>query len=581
MNFNIEALLPPRYCLLELLQAASSRKVYLGRDEITQTLVIIKCFMVSPENAYLREVSAAFSARHPNIATCLDTLYLGEGYGCLIYEYVDGGSLRPLLKNNQLNLKIFFYCLRDILRALQYIHQHGIIHCDIKPENILLRYQLDKEIPQFVLSDLGAAAFVREAQMGKMLPASPAYIAPERLYEKYSFNSDLYSVGILGFEILTGERPFSGTMEEIFNAHLTEPPPLRKIIQPQLREFVGQLLEKNPSERINNATLALKLLYELAQGKTVVEKANFELPDIEQSPKLEAFNLQHLTHRLVLSLKQPVQQILALKDLIGIRFENHWEIFKKQESIVTIFNIGDIQYDNQYLIYSNQGKIYRLNVENRQRYCLCSGCQHIKGFHTRQQFLVWSSGQRVFWMDLQTNKETFYRSENYLLDPKLCLLSNGNFATNEGFMGHQIALRAPDTNTLNIWNLSGPIVGLHSDGEIILALALDVHNKTNNYTLYRLEQHQPLECLQLPMNLVHICYVSGRFFWLVDSGEMYWTDKQLKIHSVGFLPEQYREIEQFHLSADFRWFITLETRNKQSIIHLWEYQETTNHDATN
>lgn len=579
MNSKIKSLLPQRYHLLELLQAAPQRQVYLGRDETTQTLIIIKCFMVSPENAYLREMSAAFSMQHPNIANCLDTLYLGEGCGCLVYEYINGGTLRTLLNGNQLKLKAFFYCLRDILRALQYMHQHGTIHCDIKPENILLRYKKDKEIPQFVLSDLGAAAFEREAKMGKMLPASPAYIAPERLYEKYSFSSDLYSVGVLGFEMLTGQRPFSGTTEEIFSAHLGTPPPLELIANLQLRDFIGQLLEKNPEDRLGDASLALKLLFNLAQGKMAVEKPFFELPKNKEISADFNFNLSYLKHRQTLTFKQPVRQILALDHLLGVGFDNHWEIFQETTSIFTLFNTLTIQSIDQHLIYSNQGKIFSLNIENRQRCCLCSNCQGIKGFDAKGQFLVWSAGQRVFWMDLKSQKETFYRSENYLLEPKMCVLNNGDFVTNEGYMGHRVALRDHDANLLNVWELKGPVINLQSDGQTILALALDVHNQTH-YSLCRLEQQKLPICLQLPSDLVHICYVSGRFFWLMPNGELFWSNKDLQIQSAGLLLE-YEGVEQFHFSADLKWFVTLQTTKQQSIIHLWEHQETTNHDTAN
>lgn len=580
MNSKIEKLLPPRYRLLELLQATTHRQVYLGRDETTQTLVIIKCFMVSPENAYLREMSAAFSMQHPNIASCLDILYLGGGYGCLIYEYINGGTLRAYLKNKPLNLKIFFYCLRDILRALQYMHEHNTIHCDIKPENILLRFQKNKEIPQFVLSDLGAAAFEREARMGKMLPASPAYIAPERLYEKYSFSSDLYSVGVLGFEMLTGQRPFNGTTEEIFHAHLTEQPPLQMITNPHLRDFIGYLLEKDPDKRLGNAKLALKLLFQLAQGK-VLTKSSIKLLNIPKISQCVDFNVQYLKLKQTLTFKQSVRQILALGNLVGVGFDRYWEIFKGKNSLFTLFNTATvINNDDRHLIYSSQDKIYRLNLDNHQRYCLCSNCQGIKGFDTKGRFLVWSAGQRVFWMDLQSQRESSYRGENYLLDPKLCLLNNGNFATNEGYMGHRVVLRDSDANILNSWELSGPVVNLHSDGDTLLALALDVHDKTN-YTLCRLEQHQPITCLQLPVDLVHICYVSGRFFWLLQSGEICWTDKQLQIQSAGFLSQEYSKIEQFHLSSDFRWFVALQTGEQRSIIYLWEFQEVTNHDTVN
>jgi serine/threonine-protein kinase len=569
VNFDIEPLLPTHYHLLELLYAAPNRKVYLGRDKKNQTLIIIKCFAMSLENAYLREAAAAFGVRHSNIANCLDTLYLGNGYGCLIYEYISGGNLRTLLKENKpLKLKIFFYCLRDILRALQQMHKMGMIHCDIKPENILLRPQKQQDIPQFVLSDLGAAAFVKEAQSGKMLPASPAYIAPERLYEKFSFSSDLYSVGILGFEMLVGQRPFQGTNEEIFSAHLSKQPPLEMISNLQLREYIGQLLEKNPEQRLGNADLALKMLFNIAQGKAAVEKPSIDVPEMVETPPNITLKTEQLKHHRTLFFKQPVQQIVSLGKWLGICFEHHWEIFEEQTPIFTLFNTFSIQSNGHYLIYSNQDKIYRLNIENRQRSCLYADCHGLKAFDNRGQFLVWSTGQRGFSVDLSKQTESYYQTDNYMLEPKICILSNGDFATNEGYMGHRVTLRNAAAQILQQWELSGPVLNLHSDQQTILVLALDVKEQAR-YNLYCLEQHKPLTFLELPSDLIYSCCISGRFVGLMSNGELFWSDKQLQIHSAGILAD-YKHIDQFHLSADFKWFVTLQTHKPHSTINIWE-----------
>jgi len=580
VNFDIESLLPPHYHLVELLYAAPNRKVYLGRDEKNQALVVLKCFAASLENAYLREAAAAFGMQHINIARCLDILYLGDGYGCLIYEYISGGNLRTLLQENKsLKLKTFFYCFRDILRALQQMHKKGMIHCDIKPENILLRPQKQQDIPQFVLSDLGAAAFVKEAQLGKMLPASPAYIAPERLYEKFSFSSDLYSVGVLGFEMLAGQRPFNGTNEEIFSAHLSTPPPLEMISNLQLREYISQLLEKNPEQRLGDADLALKILLNIAQGKAAIEKPLVETPDIiETSPKID-FNVSQLKCRRTLFFKQPVQKIFALNHLLAVGFEHHWEIFEENTSIFTLFNTLAIQSNKQYIIYSNQGKIYRLNTENRQRHCLCTDCYGLKAFDYRGRFLVWSTGQQGFSMDLYSHKESRYQTDNYVLEPKICILSNGDFATNEGYMGHRVVLRNADAQILQQWELSGPVVNLHSDGQILLALTLDVE-KQSCYQLYKLEQQQPLNYLKLPSDLIYSCGISGRLIGLLSNGELFWSDKQLQMQSIGILAD-HEHIEQFHLSADFKWLVTLQIHNQHSAIKIWEHQETNSHDTNN
>ena len=91
-----------------------------------------------------------------------------------------------------------FNCLHDILNVLIYLHALNRIHCDIKPENIFLRPKLDGQF-EFVLGDLGAACFIREAREGQHVIGTPAYIAPERIRNQFFFNSDLYSLGVVAF----------------------------------------------------------------------------------------------------------------------------------------------------------------------------------------------------------------------------------------------------------------------------------------------------------------------------------------------------------------------------------------------
>jgi serine/threonine protein kinase len=115
-----------------------------------------------------------------------------------------------LNSDTRLSLEEILGFMLDILSALNHAHQQGIVHCDIKPENILL--QLNPGGWTARISDFGIARLSKEAHESEMgHTGSPAYMAPERFYNQHPKASDLYAVGVILYELLLGHRPFSGT----------------------------------------------------------------------------------------------------------------------------------------------------------------------------------------------------------------------------------------------------------------------------------------------------------------------------------------------------------------------------------
>jgi serine/threonine-protein kinase len=223
------ALFPDNYKITEVIRESASSILLLAHDSIINNQVVIKCFKSEIKKTYLREINAVFDLQHPNLVRCLNTFHRTDGLACIVYEYLAGGSLTNLLDTKTpLPLQTIVACLRDILNALIYLNASNRIHCDIKPDNILLRPKAGGRV-DYVLIDLGAACFLREAQEGRHVTGTPAYIAPERIKNKFFFNSDLYSLGVIAFEMCTGTRPFTGTVDEITKANLSDIPSLEAI----------------------------------------------------------------------------------------------------------------------------------------------------------------------------------------------------------------------------------------------------------------------------------------------------------------------------------------------------------------
>jgi eukaryotic-like serine/threonine-protein kinase len=210
--------------------------------------------------------------RHPHIVPVLDVFEV-DGETCIVMQLIDGTSLDNMLESNALHhteMREAIAIIRDILEALDYAHQHGIVHRDVKPSNVLL----DKD-HQALLIDFGIALAMGEERRTRtgQIVGTPAYMSPEQITKPKSIDhrSDVYSVGCVFYEMLTGRPPFVKGQEGIGNtdfaiqhAHVTKRPlNLRSrvpSIPPYVDELVMAALEKDPEKRMPGCQEFLRLL---------------------------------------------------------------------------------------------------------------------------------------------------------------------------------------------------------------------------------------------------------------------------------------------------------------------------------
>jgi hypothetical protein len=210
-----------------------------------------------------REATVLAGLRHPNVVSVLDLGQLPDGGLYLVLELVDGQNLRELLRSAApLPLARVIELGRQILAALEEVHQHGVVHRDLKPANVLVRTLRDgSEVVQLV--DFGIAKQVRDPALtdsgltktGSVI-GTPGYIAPEQILgDTIDGRADLYACGVLIFEMLTGKRLFgSESSVDLLRKHLLDPPP--SLLLPgheQVDLFLARALEKSPQSRFADA----------------------------------------------------------------------------------------------------------------------------------------------------------------------------------------------------------------------------------------------------------------------------------------------------------------------------------------
>jgi serine/threonine protein kinase len=220
---------------------------------------------------FLRELRFLLSLEHPNIANCTALEQSATGRQ-LVLDYCEAGTLRQLMEQSApVSLAEILTWVVQVLEALDHAHSQGIVHCDIKPENILLGI-----VPgawQVKISDFGIARLSQELRTQGISGAtgSPAYMAPERFYHQYSAASDLYAVGVILFELVVGERPFTGTPNQLMVAHLNQTLSIPEDLPNPLQGFLRKALQKLVARRYRTAAAMKTALATLRDSLSVAE----------------------------------------------------------------------------------------------------------------------------------------------------------------------------------------------------------------------------------------------------------------------------------------------------------------------
>ena len=247
-----------KYQLTHLLGQGGFAEVYLAVHVHLGTEAAIKVLHTQLVTAgemekFRQEAQTIAKLVHPNIVRVLD-FDVENGVPYLVMDYAPNGSMRQRqAAGTRLPAQDVLPYLAQVADALQYAHDQKLVHRDIKPENMLLGRRSD-----VLLTDFGIAVAAQSTSMQKTMgvAGTAAYMSPEQLQGKPRPSSDLYSLAVVVYEWLTGERPFQGGFTEVASQHLfTPPPPLREKvpdIEPAVERVVLTALEKDPRNRFGS-----------------------------------------------------------------------------------------------------------------------------------------------------------------------------------------------------------------------------------------------------------------------------------------------------------------------------------------
>ncbi|HEY7579038.1 MAG TPA: protein kinase [Acetobacteraceae bacterium] len=237
--------------------------VYEAWDPVIARRVAIKTVKL-PDHAdpdteealarFRREAQAAGRLTHPNIVAVFD---YGEtsDLAYIVMEFVDGPSLKSLLdKQERFALADAVRVMQDLLAGLQFSHERGVVHRDIKPANVMLTSEGQAKIADFGIARIESSSMT---QAGTLL-GTPAYMSPEQFMgQVVDARTDIYSSGVLLYQLLTGERPFEGGMSAIMHKALNTEPPVPSQLSvtapPSFDAVVRRAMAKRPEDRFSSA----------------------------------------------------------------------------------------------------------------------------------------------------------------------------------------------------------------------------------------------------------------------------------------------------------------------------------------
>lgn len=275
-----------RYVIVEEIGQGAMGVVYKAVDPLIDRTVAIKTInldlskeeLANFEKRFQREVQSAGKLNHPNIVTVYD-VGRTEGVAYMAMEFLEGKELREILDSGVvLPIEKVMHIATQTAEGLGFAHEHGIVHRDVKPSNVMVLKNGLVKITDFGIAHMSSAT----RTMSGMVMGSPKYMSPEQVVgQAVDGRSDIFSLGVMIYEMLTGKTPFAGDnisaiMYQILNDEPIPPRTFNQSIPESINFIVLKALSKHPDQRYQNAK---EMARDLKRYKTI------EIPVAGQEPK--------------------------------------------------------------------------------------------------------------------------------------------------------------------------------------------------------------------------------------------------------------------------------------------------------
>lgn len=329
------------YKILEKLGEGGMGVVYKARDTKLIRTVALKFLssqaIVDGEGKarFLREAQSASALNHPNICTIYEIDEAG-GEMFIVMEYVDGRNLRSMIEAGPLPVPEALTIAYNVAEGLHAAHQKGMVHRDVKPENIIITGGGIAKIADFGL----ARTIMSPAEVGeKLVVGTIGYMAPEQLRgEQVSHLADIWALGIVLYEMLTGRRPFRGEYEEammyaIANEKIPPVSSIRPGISESVERIIDRCLEKSPAVRIQDAGVFIEELgkarEEVNRLSTTTAKSIAVLPFADISPGQDnQYFSDGLTEEIIANLSR-LQMVRVISRTSVMQYERAGKSMKQ------------------------------------------------------------------------------------------------------------------------------------------------------------------------------------------------------------------------------------------------------------
>ena len=298
-----------RYHILDRLGEGGMATVYKASDSNLEREVAVKIIFPSKQQnektlkRFEREAKALAQLSHPNIVKVLD---FGEqgGLHYLVMEYLRGGTLKTRL-GHPIPYREAARLLLPIAQALKFSHQRGIIHRDVKPSNLLF-----SETEELMLSDFGIAKILNSGDglrltSTNMTIGTPDYMAPEQIHSKdVDHRVDIYSLGAVLYEMLTGRKPFTAkTPMAVLVKSTSEPLPSPRLFISDLPDYIEdallKALAKKPEDRFANMEFLASVMREMAEAQESGHHPAFPQNSIEDPEKtVDVLDIKEVANQL-------------------------------------------------------------------------------------------------------------------------------------------------------------------------------------------------------------------------------------------------------------------------------------------